>query len=81
MLKLLVVLFITFLLSIRANFYGNLSRNKSYTLWFKTFFFKEIPLLMLTNQSKVLFIILINQNKVLCIKIKKRSENSHESVF
>ena len=31
---------------------------------------KEIPLLMLTNQ-----------NKVWCIKIKQRSENSRESGF
>ena len=45
------------------------------------FFFKEIPLLMLTNQIKALFIKLINQNKVLCIKTKQRSENSSESVF
>ena len=43
--------------------------------------FKEIPLLMLTNQYKALFIILINQNKVLCIKTKQRSGNSRESVF
>ena len=43
--------------------------------------FKENPLLMLTNQYKALFIILINQNKVLCIKTKQRSENSSESVF
>ena len=38
-------------------------------------------LLMLTNQYKTLFIILINQNKVLRIKAKHRSENSRESVF
>ena len=31
---------------------------------------------MLTNQNKALFIILINQNKVLRIKTKQRSENS-----
>ena len=31
---------------------------------------------MLTNQDKALFIILTNQNKVLCIKIKQISENS-----
>ena len=31
---------------------------------------KEIPLLMLTNQNKALFIILINQNEVLCIRMK-----------
>ena len=43
--------------------------------------FKENPLLMLTNQYKALFIILINQNKVLCIKTKQRSENSRKSVF
>ena len=42
---------------------------------------KEIPLLMLTNQNKALFIILTNQNKVWCIKIKQRSENSRESGF
>ena len=30
---------------------------------------KEIPLLMLTNQNKALFIILINQNEVLCIRM------------
>ena len=43
--------------------------------------FKEIPLLMLTNQYKALFIILINQNKVLCIKTKQRSGTSRESVY
>ena len=43
--------------------------------------FKEIPLLMLTNEYKALFIILINQNKVLSIKANHRSENSRESVF
>ena len=32
--------------------------------------FKEIPLLILTSKNKKLFIILSNQNKVLCIKIK-----------
>ena len=31
MLKLLVILFVTFLLRIRANFYGNLSRDKKVT--------------------------------------------------
>ena len=31
---------------------------------------KEIPLLMLTNQNKALFIILINQNEVLCIRMR-----------
>ena len=30
---------------------------------------KEIPLLMLTNQNKALFIILTSQNKVLCVTI------------
>ena len=54
---------------------------KLHTLIQKIFFFKEIPLLMLTNQIKALFIKLINQNKVLCIKTKQRSENSSESVF
>ena len=54
---------------------------KLHTLIQKLFFFKEIPLLMLTNQIKALFIKLINQNKVLCIKTKQRSENSSESVF
>ena len=54
---------------------------KLHTLIQKFFFFKEIPLLMLTNQIKALFIKLINQNKVLCIKTKQRSENSSESVF
>ena len=43
--------------------------------------FKKIPLLMLTNQYKALFIILINQNKVLCIKTKQRSGTSRESVY
>ena len=42
-------------------------------------YFKGIPLLMLTNQNKALFIILINQK--LCIKIEQTSENSGESVF
>ena len=32
---------------------------------------KEIPLLMLTNQNKALFIILINQNEVFCIRMKQ----------
>ena len=32
--------------------------------------FLRIPLLMLTNQNEALFIILNNQNNVLCIKIK-----------
>ena len=32
--------------------------------------FQEIPLLMLTNQNKALFVILTNQNKVLYIKKK-----------
>ena len=54
---------------------------KLHTLIQKNFFFKEIPLLMLTNQIKALFIKLINQNKVLCIKTKQRSENYHESVY
>ena len=36
---------------------------------------------MLTNQNKALFIILTNQNKVLCIKKKQNSGNSDESVF
>ena len=54
---------------------------KLHTLIQNFFFFKEIPLLMLTNQIKALFIKLINQNKVLCIKTKQRSENSSESVF
>ena len=54
---------------------------KLHTLIQKIFFFKEIPLLMLTNQIKALFIKLINQNKVLCIKTKQRSENSSENVF
>ena len=54
---------------------------KLHTLIQKKFFFKEIPLLMLTSQIKALFIKLINQNKVLCIKTKQRSENSSESVF
>ena len=44
-------------------------------------FLKEIPLLMVTNQNKVLFIALTNQNKVLCIKIMLSSENSRKSVF
>ena len=47
----------------------------------QTCFFKEIPLLMLTNQNKAFFIILINQNKVLCIRIKQSSQNSRERVF
>ena len=36
---------------------------------------------MLTYQNKALFIILINQNKVLCMKLKQSSENSSENVF
>ena len=44
-------------------------------------FLKEIPSLMLTNQNKALFIILINQNEVLCIRIKQSSQNSRESMF
>ena len=42
---------------------------------------KKTPLLMLTNQNKVLFIILTNPNKVFRIKIKQSSENSRESVY
>ena len=38
-------------------------------LGFFVFCLKKTPLLMLTNQNKVLFIVLTNQNKVLCIKI------------
>ena len=44
-------------------------------------YFKGIPLLMLTNQNKALFIILINQNEVLSIRMKQCSQNSRESVF
>ena len=36
---------------------------------------------MLSNQNKALFIILIYQNKVLCIKIKESSENSVKACF
>ena len=35
----------------------------------KLVFLKKIPLLMLTNQNKPFFIVLTNQNKVLCTKI------------
>ena len=80
MLKLLVILFITFLLRIHPNFYVISSRNKKVTRFY-SIFLKEIPLLMLTNQYKALFIILINQNKVLCIKTKQRSGTSRESVY
>ena len=38
------------------------------------YLFKGNCLLMLTNQNRTLFIILIDQNKVWCIKIKQRSE-------
>ena len=56
MLKLLAILFITFLLRIRANFYGISSRNKKVTSFYsKIAFFKEIPLLILTSQNKTLF--------------------------
>ena len=44
-------------------------------------FLKEIPLLMLTNQNKSLFIILVNQNEVVCIRMKRSLQNSRESVF
>ena len=47
----------------------------------QNFLFKEISLFMLTNQNKALLIISINQNEVLCIKIKQSSQNSLESVF
>ena len=47
----------------------------------QNFFFKEIPLLMLTNQNKALFIISTNQNEALCIRIKQSSQNFRESVF
>ena len=81
-----------FLLIIRDNFYGiQLEIRKleaKYTLpeYHKTrtdskLFFKKIPLLMLTNQNKALFIVLTNQNKVLRIKIMSSSENSRKSVF
>ena len=50
MMKFLVIVFITFLLKTPANFYGNSSRNKNVTRFdSKIAFFKEIPLLMLTN--------------------------------
>ena len=69
-----------FLLRIFARFYGNPSRNKKVIRFDSKFaFFKEISLLMLTNQNKALFVILINQK--LCIKIEQTSENSGESVF
>ena len=48
-----------------ANFYGNSSRNKKVTCFdSKLAFLKEIPLLMLTNQNKALFIILFNESIV-----------------
>ena len=43
--------------------------------------FKEIPLLMLINQNKALFTILINQNEVLYIRMKQTLQNSCGSVF
>ena len=70
----------SFLLRSCANFNGNSSRNKEVT-GSKLAFFKEIPLLMLTNQNKALFFILINQNEVLCARKKQSSQNSRESVF
>ena len=36
---------------------------------------------MLTIQNKALFIILINQNIVLSIRVKQSAQNSRESVF
>ena len=78
MLKLLAILFITFLLRIRTKVYGNSSRNNKVTR-IQKLLFKKNPLLMLTNQYKALFIILINKNKVLSIKANHRSENSRES--
>ena len=60
----------------RDKFYGNSARNKKATYFdSKTCFFKEIILLILTNQNKALFIIVINQNEVLCITKKKFSSN------
>ena len=48
--KLLAIVFRTFLLRTPANFHGNSSRNKNVTCFdSKIVFFKEIPLLMLTN--------------------------------
>ena len=70
-----------FLLRIGDSFYGNPTRNKKVrgknTLpqYHKTrfdaklVFFKKTPLLMLTSQNKALFIVLTNQNNVLCIKL------------
>ena len=55
--------------------------SRNYRFSFKTCFFKEIPLLMPTNQNKALFIIVNIQNKALRFKIKQSSENSHESLF
>ena len=42
--------------------------------------FKEIPLLMLNIPNKALFIFLINQNEVLCIRMKQSLQNYRESV-
>ena len=56
MLRLLVILFLAFLLRIYPNVYGNSSRNKRVTLFYsKIAFFKEIPLSMPTSQNKTLF--------------------------
>ena len=60
-----------FLSRFRANFYGNTKRNTKVTRFDSNCLFKEISLLMLTNQNKTLFSILTNQNKVLCIKLSK----------
>ena len=71
-----------FLLKICANFYENSSSNKKVTRFdSKLAFFKEIPLLMLTNQNKALFVVLMNQNEVLCIRIKQNLQNFCERVF
>ena len=54
---------------------------KKLQLWCKNSFLKEIPLLMLTDQNKALFMILINQNKDWCIKIKQRLEVRVKACF
>ena len=82
MLKLLVILFITFLLRIRPNFYGNSSRNKKFTRFdSKIAFFKEIPLLLLTSQYKALFFILINQNQYCASKQSKGQKTAVKACF
>ena len=82
------------MLRIRANFYGNPTRNKKvreedihcpnaqkHVLIQSLLFLRKISFLILTNKNKTLRVILTNQSEELCIKIKESSGTSLESLF